>query len=78
MSDVAAKKEEGRRLGALKIVQPEKWARELRKAMKAAEGRIPDAAAALGVHERTLYRWLDEPEFKDVDRVAVGTRRPAS
>jgi len=76
VSDVAAKKEEGRRLSALRIVDRDRWAREIKRAMKAADGRIPDAAEALGVHERSLYRWLDEPDFADVPRVAVGVRRP--
>jgi ActR/RegA family two-component response regulator len=75
LSDVAAKKEEGRRLSALKVVDRERWAREIKRAMKASGGRIPDAAEALGVHERSLYRWLDEPDFEDVPRVGVGVRR---
>jgi ActR/RegA family two-component response regulator len=75
VSDVAAKKEEGRRLSALRVVDRERWAKEIKRAMKAAGGRIPDAAEALGIHERSLYRYLDEPDFADVPRVAVGVRR---
>jgi ActR/RegA family two-component response regulator len=75
VSDVAAKKEEGRRLSALRVVDRDKWVREIKRAMKAAGGRIPDAAEALGIHERSLYRYLDEPDFADVTRVAVGSRR---
>jgi ActR/RegA family two-component response regulator len=81
MSDVAAKKAEGRLLTALRVVDAKKWASKIRRAMTAAEGRIPDAAEALGVHERTLYRWLDAtddagaPIFGDVTRAAVGERR---
>lgn len=50
--------------------------------MRQARGRVPDAAATLGVHERTLYRWLDtpdpetgEPLLSDVPRVPMGVRR---
>ena len=69
-------------LRRLRRLSPGRWATIVRTAMKAACGRIPDAAAALEVHERTLYRWLHavdaetgEVVFEDVERVAAGVRR---
>jgi transposase len=38
------------------------------------EPTIQKAADAIGVHEKTIYRWLKEPEFTQVYR---GTRREA-
>lgn len=66
----------------MRSLMPWEWAKRVRAAMQQARGRIPDAAALLGVHERTLYRWLEtpdpdtgEPLLSDVPRVAVGVRR---
>jgi ActR/RegA family two-component response regulator len=61
--------------GALRIVDPVKWARAVKKAMRDADGRVPDAAKALGVSRRQLYRWLMEPAFADVERAPVGHHR---
>lgn len=64
--------------------QPD-WIRLVREALAASGGRVPDAAAQLGVSERTLYRWLSEahpfngrPWFEKVERVPVGVRRTAA
>ncbi len=62
-------------LGALRLVDPEKWSREVRKAMRAAGGRVPDAAETLGVSKRTLFRWLDDPLLEDVQRAAPSLHR---
>jgi transcriptional regulator with PAS, ATPase and Fis domain len=61
--------------GALRIVDPAKWARAVKQAMRAAGGRVPEAAKALGVSRRQLYRWLMEPAFADVARAPVGLHR---
>jgi hypothetical protein len=65
-------------MGALKVIDPIAWSAAVRKAMIVAAGRIPDAALALGVAERTLYRWLDDPALADLPRVANGIRREPS
>lgn len=66
------------RIGALRVVDPAQWEREIRRAMSRAEGRIPDAAFHLGIHRRTLFRWLQEPRLADVPRVAHGEPRPGN
>jgi phage antirepressor YoqD-like protein len=43
--------------------------------MRDAEGRIPDAAAALQISPRQLFRWLDDKRLGDVKRVSIGRRR---
>lgn len=63
------------RMGALRRFDEAAWEREIRKAMEAAEGRIPDAAEALGVSTRTLYLWLEDQRFRDVERAPQGVRR---
>lgn len=62
------------RLGAMRRYDPERFEREVRKAMRDASGRIPRAAESLGVSVRTLYRWLDDANLSDVPRAEVGTR----
>lgn len=73
---------EATRLRFMRRVNPRRWAERVRAAMRDAHGRIPDAAATLGVHERTLYRWLHtpdpetaEPLLVDAVRVPTGVRR---
>jgi len=43
--------------------------------MRAAGGRVPDAAETLGVSKRTLFRWLDDPLLEDVQRAAPSLHR---
>lgn len=63
-------------LGALRVVDAEKWAKQVRQAMKRNEGRVPDAANELGVSTRTLFRWLAEDRLlKDVERAASSLHR---
>ena len=59
-------------LGALRLYDPAAWARKVRAAMRANQGRIAPAAAALGVSRRTLHRWLADPSLADVPRHAPG------
>lgn len=66
------------KMGALKIADPPKWKKAVLKAMEECGGRIPDAATKLDVSGRQLFRWLMEPEFKNVDRVGVGVPREGS
>lgn len=61
-------------LGALRVVDPEKWSRAVRKAMRDAQGRVPTAAESLGVSPRQLFRWLDDPLLHGIERAAQGTR----
>ncbi len=63
------------RTGALRMVDPTAWVREVRGAMRAAEGRIPDAAKELGVSMRQLFRWLDDPALRDVPRAPPALHR---
>lgn len=81
MSEVS-ERSDAAKLRRMRRIMPWEWAKRVRAAMRQARGRIPDAAAALGVHEHTLYRWLDTPDplsgellLYDVPRVAVGVRR---
>jgi hypothetical protein len=50
------------------------WAREVKRAMLDAGGRVPAAAEALGISTRQLFRWLEDPALAKVERAAVGTR----
>jgi ActR/RegA family two-component response regulator len=61
--------------GALRIVDSAKWVRLVKRAMREAGGRVPDAARALGVSRRQMYRWLMEPAFAAVARAPVGHHR---
>jgi len=63
------------KIGAMKVANPPMWARLVADAMRGAGGRIPDAARALGVSDRTLFRWLDDDLLRDVPRVANGLGR---
>ena len=63
------------RLGALRMLDRDKWVRTVKRAMKAHGGKIPEAAAELEVSMRTLFRWLDEKDFADVARAPVGPRK---
>jgi DNA-binding NtrC family response regulator len=63
-------------LGAMKVLKPEEWERQIREAMLATDGRIAEAAEVLGVSTRQLYRWLSEATFDDVSRAPQG--RPTS
>lgn len=50
-------------LSALRVAAPARWRARVRKALVAA-GTIPGAAKALGINERTLYRWIaDDPDL---------------
>jgi DNA-binding NtrC family response regulator len=62
-------------LGALRILDPDKWERTIRKAMKDAKGRIPDAAETLGIGVRQLFRLLTDPRLSNVERAPPGTHR---
>lgn len=61
-------------INALRFSDPKKWAAMIRKEMKGSGGRVPFAALGLGVHPRTLWRWLEDPLLADVPRVKVGLR----
>ena len=77
MTQVAAPRTPRRisRLGALRIVNPKRWAKTVRKAMREADGHIPDAAAALDVSVRQLFRWLEDPLLACAKRAPSGTHR---
>jgi hypothetical protein len=66
-------------LGALRVVDPEKWARTVNKAVKTAEGSLDEAAQALDVSRRTLQRWLADDDRLEASRALVSARvgRPA-
>jgi hypothetical protein len=57
-------------IGALKVADPKEWASTVKQAMKANGGRITDAAVALGVSPRTLFRWLALPPLENVAKSA--------
>ena len=57
---------------ATRIKDPLDWRNDISNAMAKADGRVPDAARALGVSGRTLYRNLEEPELDDVERAPMG------
>jgi hypothetical protein len=57
---------------ATRIKDPLDWRNDISNAMAKNDGRVPDAAKALGVSGRTLYRNLEEPELDDVDRAPMG------
>ena len=63
-------------LGALRVVDSAKWARTVKRALKAHGGRTADAAEELGISVRQLFRWLGDPLLADVKRLPAG-RRPA-
>jgi hypothetical protein len=43
--------------------------------MRRASGRVPDAAAALDVSVRQLFRWLNDPLLADVERASSSVHR---
>jgi DNA-binding NtrC family response regulator len=57
---------------ATRIKDPLDWRNDITNAMARSDGRVPDAAKALGVSGRTLYRNLEEPELDDVERAPMG------
>lgn len=58
------------RLGALRLVDPARFEKELRRALRASGGHLAPAAEAIGVSTRQLARWL--AELPDVPRAAPG------
>lgn len=63
------------RLGALRIADNARWANEIRSAMRAAAGRVPAAAEALGVSARQLFRFLADDALADIPRAPAGRTR---
>lgn len=61
------------RLGALRVSNPDQWAKEVARAMKAARGNVGNAAESLGVSKRQLMRWL--AELPEVPRSTPGRPR---
>ena len=57
---------------ATRIKDPLDWRNDISNAMAKADGRVPDAAKALGVSGRTLYRNLEEPELGGIERAPMG------
>lgn len=49
--------------------------RVIKSTMRLTGGQIPEAAALLHVHQRSLYRWLAHPDFSDVPRAPPGKHR---
>ena len=47
-------------VGALKIVDPPRFAREVQSAIRKTDGDVETAAEILDVSPRTLFRWLAE------------------
>lgn len=60
------------KLGAIRILDREKWITLVTKAMKRAEGNRHSAAKLLGVSWRQLCRWLEDPDLADVVRAGPG------
>lgn len=63
------------KIGAMKIVDPRAWNKAITRAMATADGRVGDAATALGVSERQLFRWLALDELKSTPRAEYGMPR---
>jgi len=59
-------------LGALRMVAPEEWERQIRDAMSKHEGRPDEVCAELGVSRSALYRHLRDPRLKDIERAPLG------
>lgn len=57
---------------ATRIKDPLEWRNDISNAMAKSDGRVPDAAERLGVSSRTLYRNLEEPDLRDVERAPMG------
>lgn len=47
-------------VGALKVVDPARFAREVQSAIRKADGNVEIAAEILDVSPRTLFRWVAE------------------
>lgn len=47
-------------LGALRIVDPAKWAAKVKRALRESGGHVGPAADALEISKRQLFRWLAE------------------
>jgi len=62
-------------IGALKFVDRVAWKKQIRDAMKSVDGRVPDAAKALGVSDRQLFRWLAEEDMTNIPRAEFGLPR---
>lgn len=62
-------------VGAMKIADRTEWKKQIRVAMKDADGRVADAAKSLGVSERQLFRWLAEDDMKTIPRAEFGLPR---
>lgn len=67
-------------IGATRVSDPDEWEKQVRAAMRRAKGRTSEAAEALGVSTRTLFRWLAEPPLDNVDKavpsIHVNPRKP--
>lgn len=61
-------------IGALKIADPKKWVSSIQAAMGKSQGRVPEAAHALGISPRQLWRWLEDPRLSNVERAPTGVR----
>jgi hypothetical protein len=59
-------------LGLLRVRDRRMWKRTIRNAMAEHQGRIPEAAATLGVSIPTMHRWL--AEIPNVPRAPRGAR----
>jgi len=68
--------DEARDLAALRRLNPEQWRSRVRSALSRAKGHIKGedgAAALLGVHAQTLFRWLrDDRELSKVPTAPPG------
>ena len=58
--------------GALRRVDPEAWAERVRAAIQKAGGRVPEAAQALGISPRQLWRLLKAGRFEGLPRAPTG------
>lgn len=45
-------------LGALRVLDPDKWATKVKRALREADGHVGPAAEALEISRRQLFRWL--------------------
>lgn len=61
------------KIGALRLVNYPAWKKEIQEAMKKAGGRVPDAARALEISPRQLFRWL--VELPQIPRIENGVHR---
>jgi ActR/RegA family two-component response regulator len=59
-------------LGALRLVDPARWEEKIRFAMMKHSGDVYAAAKELEVSGRQLFRILERPLFRDVERKPVG------